>query len=247
MAAKIVFVFLTMLLILVIVQSKLVSLEPTSRASSQQMDGYPTWFKLADEKLVASGGGEIKPNVVVAKDGSGHFETINGRWRHTHPTTKEANEADGFLARGITIKNEAGPEGRQAIAFRSSGDSKGLVLQNCTIVPDDFLRPFRFLVRTYLGRPWSRTARTVVMQSYLDDFIDPQGWTVWEGNANHKTCEFFEFSNHGPGAKIDRRNKTLFPKFRVLPTSEAINYTVDRFFEGGSWLTQTGIPYNPGL
>ncbi|OVA16652.1 Pectinesterase [Macleaya cordata] len=40
-------------------------------------EGYPTWFSAADRKLLAvhSNGG-VKPNVVVAKDGSGQFKTI---------------------------------------------------------------------------------------------------------------------------------------------------------------------------
>ncbi|PIA50735.1 hypothetical protein AQUCO_01200160v1 [Aquilegia coerulea] len=40
-------------------------------------DGYPTWFSAANRKLLAAAGNQIKPNVVVAKDGSGQFKTIN--------------------------------------------------------------------------------------------------------------------------------------------------------------------------
>ncbi|XP_022146322.1 pectinesterase-like [Momordica charantia] len=45
-------------------------------------DGFPTWFSKADRKLLAAarrgGGGVVgvKPNVVVAKDGSGNYKTI---------------------------------------------------------------------------------------------------------------------------------------------------------------------------
>lgn len=37
-----------------------------------------------------------------------------------------ANEAPGFIARGMTFRNEAGAEGHQAVAFRSVGDKTAL-------------------------------------------------------------------------------------------------------------------------
>ncbi|KAI4319914.1 hypothetical protein MLD38_033454 [Melastoma candidum] len=40
-------------------------------------DGYPTWFSAADRKLLAKvDNGGIRPNAVVAKDGSGNFRSI---------------------------------------------------------------------------------------------------------------------------------------------------------------------------
>ncbi|URE13453.1 pectinesterase [Musa troglodytarum] len=40
--------------------------------------GYPTWFSAHDRKLLAvQARGELKPNVVVAQDGSGDYKTIN--------------------------------------------------------------------------------------------------------------------------------------------------------------------------
>ncbi|CAD5180406.1 unnamed protein product [Musa acuminata subsp. malaccensis] len=50
------------------------------RLLSQGSDakGYPTWFSAHDRKLLAaSARGELKPNMVVAQDGSGDYKTIN--------------------------------------------------------------------------------------------------------------------------------------------------------------------------
>ena len=59
-------------------------LKPASRrllAQEVDKEGYPTWFSASDRKLLANMQGKgwrsrIKPNVVVAKDGSGQFKTI---------------------------------------------------------------------------------------------------------------------------------------------------------------------------
>ncbi|XP_042475736.1 pectinesterase-like [Macadamia integrifolia] len=40
-------------------------------------EGFPTWFSAADRKLLAArGGAQMRPNAVVAKDGSGQYKTI---------------------------------------------------------------------------------------------------------------------------------------------------------------------------
>ncbi|XP_057964913.1 pectinesterase [Malania oleifera] len=39
-------------------------------------NGFPTWMSAADRKLLAAGPQQVKPNAVVAKDGSGQYKTI---------------------------------------------------------------------------------------------------------------------------------------------------------------------------
>ncbi|XP_028792007.1 pectinesterase-like [Neltuma alba] len=58
-----------------------VQVNPASRRLLEvDSEGYPTWFSAADRKLLANvargRGHHIKPNVVVAQDGSGQFKTI---------------------------------------------------------------------------------------------------------------------------------------------------------------------------
>jgi len=54
--------------------------------------------------------------------------------------------------------------------------------------------------RVFLGRPWRPYAKTVIINSFLDGFINPEGWSVWRGNENHRTCYYAEYENYGPGA-----------------------------------------------
>ncbi|KAL6960305.1 pectinesterase [Sarracenia purpurea var. burkii] len=46
------------------------------RLLEETADGYPSWFSAADRKLLQTHTAQLKPNAVVAKDGSGQFKTI---------------------------------------------------------------------------------------------------------------------------------------------------------------------------
>lgn len=274
-----------------------------------------------DEKVIVD---KKKPNVYIYGDGIGQT-IITGKLNFgimkigTMNTATFANEAENFVARAITFRNTAGPDGHQAVAFRSIGDkaalfdcsfegsqdtlyyqnqrqfyrncriygtidfifgkgtcliqdseiiarkpldnqfntvtadgkeiksgSNGLVMQNCRIVPDNFLEPVKFKIPTFLGRPWKKEALTVTMQSELGDFLRPEGYKLWDGESNHKTCLMYEFANRGPGKDTTKRNKE-FSKFRVISQAEAAAFTAGPFLAGGQWLPQSGVPFRLGL
>ncbi|KAK5783748.1 hypothetical protein PVK06_038261 [Gossypium arboreum] len=111
--------------------------------------------------------------------------------------TVEIN-GDGFVASGITFQITAGLEKKQAVALLTKATAvfhgcyistrKPLAGQSNTVMGqgrevsvgqgglrDPHLHNWCNF-GTYLGRPWRDCARTIVMQSYLDDCIDPRGW-----------------------------------------------------------------------
>ncbi|KAL2338833.1 hypothetical protein Fmac_013279 [Flemingia macrophylla] len=115
----------------------------------------------------------------------------------------------------------------------------GIVLQKCTIKADDSLVPQKDKIKSYLGRPWKQYSRTIVMESEIGDFIQPDGWAPWEGDFALKTLYYAEYSNTGPGASTSARVK--WPGYKVINKDEASKFTVGTFLKG-SWLQSTGVP-----
>ena len=126
-------------------------------------------------------------------------------------------------------------------------DISGFSFQNCTLVAsnDLILAPFR--VRTYLGRPWKPYSRTIFLQSFLDNLIDPSGWLPWNSsNPYNDTVYYAEFQNRGPGSPISNRVSWL-GVHPSLNSSEALQFIADNFILGSTWLPLTQISYTSGL
>ncbi|GLU02169.1 hypothetical protein SLE2022_194330 [Rubroshorea leprosula] len=350
------------------------------RPNIAEIEEFPTWVTSMDKTLLRVGLEEIKPNLVVAKDGSGNFKTVqeavtaapnNSNTRFviyikkgiyqenvvidqkkknlmivgdgmdstiitaalystirpgidTYHSATFGADAEGFIAQDICFQNTAGPkvENGQAVALRVGGDKSiinrcriegyqdtlltfighqffrdctiigtidfifgdaAVVLQNCTIIarkplPGQFnaitaqgrkdpnqvsgisiqhcriiasndLEPVKSSVKTYLGRPWMDYSTTVVMQSYIGDHIDPEGWAALDGrSASLNTIHYREFSNCGPGANTSKR--VCWKGYRVInDTKEAMKFTVAGLLEAesGPWLKATGVNYTEGL
>ncbi|KAG6769859.1 hypothetical protein POTOM_025525 [Populus tomentosa] len=62
----------------------------------------------------------------------------------------------------------------------------GISIQQCQMTPFDNLT-----VPTFLGRPWRDHATTVIMQSYIGDFLDPLGWIPWEPETDPPNTTFY--------------------------------------------------------
>lgn len=115
---------------------------------------------------------------------------------------------------------------------------------NITAAPDYSLVKSSF--RTFLGRPWKPFSRTVFMQSFLDDIVQPAGWVPWnQSNLFLDTLYYGEYMNYGPSAGLVGR--VNWPGYHVLNVSEANKFTVAQFIDGNKWLPSTGISYLSGL
>lgn len=123
--------------------------------------------------------------------------------------------------------------------------TSGIVIQNSTFTADPVYYPYRKDLKSYLGRPWKEFSRTVIMESYLEDLIDPTGWLPWMGDFALNTSFYTEYRNRGPGAKTKRRVR--WRGIRKLKPKYAIDFAPGRFLMGDLWIPHTGVPYRSGL
>ncbi|KAB1213950.1 putative pectinesterase/pectinesterase inhibitor 21 [Morella rubra] len=344
------------------------------RLLSEQFDedGFPSWVNENKRKLLVATPGNLKADVVVAKDGSGKYKTVNeaiadvpknnnvtfviyikeGVYKEhvmldkhkTHITmigdgptktriTGNLNFVDGtptfktatvsvignnFMAKDIGFENSAGASKHQAVALRVQSDMSifynchmdgyqdtlyahthrqfyrdceisgtidfifgdgsvvlqhckmivrkpmenqqcivtaqgridrheptGLVLQGCTITADPEYLPLKDQNKAYLGRPWKAFSRTIIMQSQIDGFIQPEGWLPWMGNFALNTCFYAEIANKGPGAA--QTNRVTWRGIKKITLDHAQKFTPGQFLGGDAWIKPTGIPYSSGL
>lgn len=120
-----------------------------------------------------------------------------------------------------------------------------IVLQNCTITADPEFYPVRNTLKSYLGRPWKERSRTIIMETYIDDLIQPDGWLPWNGTFAIDTCFYAEYNNRGPGASTS--NRVTWKGVKKLTKAAIERFTGDQFIMGSTWVPATGVPYAPGL
>ncbi|KAL3843506.1 hypothetical protein ACJIZ3_000909 [Penstemon smallii] len=333
---------------------------------------FPDWIDSNGRKLLSAPFRKVKPDIVVAKDGSGKYHTINEALKHvpklseklfvihikkgvyqekvhinssmtnlmlvgdgptktritgnlnfidgtgTYHTATVAVQGDNFIARDIGFENSAGPEKHQAVALRVSADKAifynchmdgyqdtlyvhtyrqyyrdclisgtidfifgdsaalfqncvllvrkpldnqrcivtaqgrkdirqptGLVLQNCTFKADPEYYPLRNKLKSYLGRPWKEYSRTIIMESYIDDLIQPEGWLPWNEAFALDTLFYTEFNNRGPASSKGERVK--WAGLKELPAKRVERFTAAEFLDGNKWIKHTKVPYESGF
>ncbi|XP_038992686.1 probable pectinesterase/pectinesterase inhibitor 21 isoform X2 [Hibiscus syriacus] len=118
----------------------------------------------------------------------------------------------------------------------------GIVIHGGQILPAPELAPVKGQFPVYLGRPWGSLSTAVIMETYIDDMVHPEGWTSWESSSGTQTCTYLEFKNRGPGASTNNRVK--WPGVKILSENDAAKYLPPKFFAiGDDWIKETGIPY----
>ncbi|CAI9103965.1 OLC1v1002564C1 [Oldenlandia corymbosa var. corymbosa] len=100
--------------------------------------------------------------------------------------------------------------------------------------------------QTYLGRPWQTYSTTIVIESYMDNLINPAGWSIWSGNQSLDTCYYAEYNNTGPGSST--ANRVTWPGYHIITDgANVLNVTASGLILGDFWLPSTTVPYTSNL
>ncbi|XP_051128425.1 pectinesterase-like [Andrographis paniculata] len=120
-----------------------------------------------------------------------------------------------------------------------------IVLQNCDIVPDPAFLQLQPPAKAYLGRPWKEFSRTIIMQSFIDGFIAPEGWSPWMGNFALDTLYYGEYQNRGPGSDTSKR--VTWKGIQKITPELAESFTPAKVYAGDEWVIKAAVPYSPGM
>ncbi|KAF1001809.1 hypothetical protein AG4045_019015 [Apium graveolens] len=187
------------------------------------------------DNVVMIGEGATKTKVTGNKnfiDGVGTFQTATFVFQNCKMIVRKPMDNQGCMVTAQGRKDR-----------RSTG---GNILQNCQITAEPAFMQAKPPIKSYLGRPWKEFSRTVVMQSFIDSNIIPEGWSPWTGNFGQDTCYYAEYQNRGPGSDTSRR--VAWKGVQKNLTPEVISqFTAGKFLQGDAWIPVAGIPYDSGM
>ncbi|GAA0168217.1 hypothetical protein Leryth_012952 [Lithospermum erythrorhizon] len=120
-----------------------------------------------------------------------------------------------------------------------------IVLQKCQILAEPAYIAAKLATKNYLGRPWKEFSRTIIMNSVIDGFIDPEGWAPWMGTFALETLYYGEYQNTGPGANTAQR--VTWKGIQKITPQIAESFTPGKYFRNDSFITTYRIPYVAGM
>lgn len=115
-------------------------------------------------------------------------------------------------------------------AATSRENEFGFVFFDCHLTAKDGVS------KVFLGRPWRPFAKTVFINTTMENHILPEGWNPWKGDKmfpeKEKTAFYAEFGSKGEGADSDKRVEWS----HQLSKKDLRTYTLKNIFKkSDSW------------
>ncbi|KAH6834839.1 hypothetical protein C2S53_000924 [Perilla frutescens var. hirtella] len=141
------------------------------------------------------------------------------------------------------VVRKPGPGQECAVAAQGRSDANSntaIIIQNGHFKADPALLATKPPVASYLGRPWKKLSRTIIMQSDIEGFINPAGWAPMIGTIGQDTCYYVEHNNRGPGANTTGRAK--WKGIQHLTPDQVQSWTGRAVYGGDAWIAKSGVP-----
>ncbi|URE15605.1 pectinesterase [Musa troglodytarum] len=230
--------------------------------------GIPQWVKAADRKLIQAGL-TIKPDLVVAKDGSGNYNTISEAVAASVNLRQGTSRFVIYVKAGVYSETVDITTNMQNLMMIGDGKDDTIVTGSKNFVdgtPTFNTATFSVNGDGFIAQDigFENTAgpekhQAVALRSSadrsvfyrcsfkgLDDLIDPAGWHAWNETMSVSNLYYAEFQSKGDRADTSKR--VNWPGYHVLTTDqEAEPFTAGNFLSGDSWVLATGVPYASGL
>lgn len=117
--------------------------------------------------------------------------------------------------------------GHITAASTPNGQKYGYVFLNSKLTGEDLLKQLASTAKSVnLGRPWRPYAKTVFLNTYMEDYITSVGWNNFGNTSNQSTAYYGEYMSSGPGANPAARAAWS----RQLTDTQAQEYTIANIF-----------------
>ncbi|KAG6435420.1 hypothetical protein SASPL_100293 [Salvia splendens] len=238
---------------------------PTFQTATLAVDGDD--FMAKDIKIENSAGASGRQAIAVRVSGdkavfynvemSGHQSTLYAHiyrqfYRDCHISgTMDIiwGDAEAVFQNCVVAVKQPLPNQDCTVTAQARNDSRAVgvtVLQNCSITVEKEFFAVKPAAKAYLGRPMKAFSRTIVMESNIDGFISPEGWTPWMGTFGLDTLYYGEYKNRGKGAATAKR--VTWKGIQKMTPDLADKFTPAKVYDGDdSWVKNTAIPYVGGM
>ncbi|GLT71600.1 hypothetical protein SLA2020_436060 [Shorea laevis] len=126
--------------------------------------------------------------------------------------------------KGCTLKSlDAGYMTAQGRS--SASEPTGFVFISCTITGTG---------PTYLGRAYRPYSRVIFYDTYMENIIQPEGWSAWGSVGKEDSITYAEENCRGPGANKSKRVKWM----KHLRRKDLGFFTDVNTYLGGNWMYQ---------
>ncbi|XP_057806048.1 pectinesterase-like [Salvia miltiorrhiza] len=146
------------------------------------------------------------------------------------------------------VTRKPGPSQECVVTAQGRFDLKSnsaIIIQNGRFIAEQAFLDVKPKIASYLGRPWKELSTTIIMQSDIGGFIEPEGWAPWIGAYGLDTCYYVEYENRGPGA--NRTGRVTWKGIQSLKAEQINRWTGGVVFGDDAWIKDSGVPYVPTM